>query len=226
MPADKGVRDRLMLLAHDDDHGFGLRIHQPTLDVGLAGATLIDLLLAGWLQLAGEQVLLTPAGEHGSTGDPISDQTLATIWAARRPARQLRTLLAALAPGLYQQVRDTQAAAGILTHTRSWLGRTRFTPTDPMVTTRARGGPRAAVQQVLSLRPGIADRADDAVCALLRVLHLHDALYLGTAADLDPALTAITTRLRHQAGAPYSGIATITDTVDALAGDITVAVYR
>ena len=220
MSSELGVRDSLFLLAHDTDHGFRLRLHPPALDAGLAGATLIDLITAERVHLDDGRVVLANYYDHRPTGDPISDQALKLIRQAPRPIRPVRDLLGALAPRLGDRVLGGLIAAGHLCPVHRRLRHDHYAPTDPAVITRALGGPRGAVQGI-----GAPTVAADALCGLIQALHLHDTLYLGRAEDLDPALNLAIARLRKGTW-PKTSIPTVIGVVDAVIGDLTVAVYR
>ncbi|MBN1173609.1 MAG: GPP34 family phosphoprotein [Micromonosporaceae bacterium] len=219
------VRDRLFLLAHDDFRGFRPYLHQPTLAVGLAGAALVDLMMAERIHLHGQHALISDPYDTRPAPDPIGDHTLATIrppYDPRTGMPQLKDLILALASDMYQRTQGLLVAAGVLTRVRRRLGRVHHQPTDPAIVTRIRGGPRTAVQ-------GTAETSTiqiDALCALLRVLHLHDTLYLGTTQETEARLRHITARLRRNAHGHAAGIPAVIEAVDAGVGDLTVATYR
>jgi len=132
----------------------------------------------------------------------------------------VRDLLGALAPGLGDRVCGGLIAAGHLTPVPRVLRHDHYRPTEQAVITRALGGPRGALQGI-----GVPDAAADALCGLIQALHLHDTLYLGPAEAIDPALSLATVRLRN-ATWPNTTLPTVIAAVDAVIGDITVAVYR
>ena len=235
MPGDFCVRDRLFLLAHDEDRGFRPRIHLRTLGVGLSGAVLIDLVAAGRIHVAGNKAAITDLYDHRQVGDPIDDHALATVRASYLPppashtlppavrpgSPSLRDLITRMAAGIYERTLGGLVAAGLVTHTRIRLGRSRYQPADQTVLVHAGG----AIRDVVAGRSG-ADEATDGLCALIRLLRLHDALYLGDPSQVDPGLAQASVRLQTHATQPCTDILAIVAAIDAAIGDITVAVYR
>src|SRR5512142_2492912 len=187
------IRDRLFLIAHDDHHGFRSWIHPPTLGVGLAGAILIDLVLAGKIHIESGMVFITDPYDKTLVGDPITDQAFAIV-RRHRPPRRHRDLITVLADDAYQRALGALIATGQIIHTRSWAGRSRYRPSDHLTITRAFGGAHSTVQRILANRENSREWnvADDALCVLIRVLRLHSAFGLGGTSDLDPALEQIT----------------------------------
>src|SRR5690348_10598141 len=97
-----GLADDFLLLALDDQ-GTNL-VGDPGLDYGLAGAVLLDLMLAGRLVLADGQVVVadpTPVGE------PIADAALDRIAAETEP-RKPDAWIQPLTDGLRAQLLDRQ----------------------------------------------------------------------------------------------------------------------
>jgi hypothetical protein len=141
-----GLADDLLLLALDDQ-GVNL-VSELHLNYGLAGAVLLDLLLAGRLGLDGDRVVvLDPA----PTGDPALDASLALLAAEhepRRPDAWLRPLI----DGLRERLLDRLVEAGVLRRERDrvlWVfPRTRFasaTGAEPAAETAVRQELLAAV---------------------------------------------------------------------------------
>ncbi|WP_433064224.1 GOLPH3/VPS74 family protein [Dactylosporangium sp. CS-033363] len=110
-----GLADDFLLLALDDK-GSNLA-GDPGLDYGLSGAVLLDLMLAGRLDLAGQRVTVT---DPGPTGDPLADGVLARIAGAPRP-RKPDDWIQPLTDGLRAAVLDRQVAAGVLRRERERL---------------------------------------------------------------------------------------------------------
>jgi hypothetical protein len=108
MPA---LPQELALLAYDDATG---RVRSGVyLDLGLGGAVLFELALAGRLDLDGRKVrVLDPA----PTGDPVVDARLAAITADK--PRAPHTVVERAAKGLAQAVREGLVADGALRHER------------------------------------------------------------------------------------------------------------
>jgi hypothetical protein len=89
-PGPVNLPERLLLPATDDDSGR-IDTKSDALDLGLAGATLTDLLLLGRLANVDGKVTVSDASP---TGDPILDDALATIAASKpRDAKHWVTTL-------------------------------------------------------------------------------------------------------------------------------------
>jgi len=110
------LRDELFLLGHDDDTGH-LHVHRQTLALGLAGAVLIDLYLAGRVTLDPNDDT-RPASHQRihphvdrPVGDLIADAATATIRHTHPP---LRVWLRGFSDDLYDRTRAGLVAGGIL----------------------------------------------------------------------------------------------------------------
>lgn len=102
------LADELLLLALDDVSGRPTsRAH---LDLGLAGAVLVDLALAGRVDMADGCLVVTDAT---LTGDVVADAVLARI-AERQRARRPKDWVRRLAKGLRGGVVDRLVSAGVL----------------------------------------------------------------------------------------------------------------
>ncbi|WP_433604812.1 GOLPH3/VPS74 family protein [Dactylosporangium sp. CA-139114] len=141
-----GLADDFLLLALDD-HGKNL-IGDLRLNYGLAGAVLLDLALAGRIELAEDRVTVT---DPTPTGDPVADEALARIAAEERP-RKADAWMQPLADGLRAKVLDRQVEAGVLRREQDrvlWVfPRTRFasaTGAQPAAETAVRAELTAAV---------------------------------------------------------------------------------
>ncbi|MEU8284208.1 GPP34 family phosphoprotein [Micromonospora sp. NPDC048905] len=216
------LRDDLFLLGHDDDTGHP-HVHRQTLALGLAGAVLIDLYLAG-------RVTLDPNGgtrpaSHPRihphidrpVGDLIADAATATIRHAHPP---LRGWLRMFSDDLYDRTRAGLVAGGILRHhTRRRLGglmRTdTYLPTDSKWAVIARSRLR-----YLAAGHEQPDNHTAALAGLVADLGLTSHLYL------DDDITTLTTRLKAIAGQHYQPVRDITAAVDAAVGDLATAAYR
>jgi hypothetical protein len=103
-----GLADDFLLLALDD-RGSNT-VGDPTLDYGLAGAVLLDLMLTGRLDLTDGRVVvrdLTPVG------DPVADAALTKIAAETKP-RKPGAWIQPLTGGLRAQLLERQVQAGVL----------------------------------------------------------------------------------------------------------------
>ncbi|MBN1173823.1 MAG: GPP34 family phosphoprotein [Micromonosporaceae bacterium] len=222
MLAPSPVHQRLFLLAHDEYHGFRPRIHPPTLNAGLAGALLIDLVLAERIHIEHGHMIITDLYDHSLVGEPIADQTLTTIRARIQAsaADPLRDQIRALGQGLYERVQGGLVAASVLTTTRRW-GITRHRPVEQRTLIQAQSILSAGLRNT---QP--ANLAVDALAGLVGVLGLHDAVYLGAPGEVQPLIDQAMVRVRHQATGCCQAVPAIITAVDAAAGDLTTAVYR
>ncbi|MGY0003900.1 GOLPH3/VPS74 family protein [Micromonospora sp. I033] len=132
------LTDELVLLAHDDA-GVN-RLGRPHLDHGLAGAVLLELALAGRIEVIEGRLAVT---DPAPTGVPLLDQALATV-AGDRP-RKPKDWIGRLAKGLPDRVLDGLVGAGLLRRDSDrvlWVfPRTRYpspTGAEPAVETAAR----------------------------------------------------------------------------------------
>ncbi|MEU1969422.1 GPP34 family phosphoprotein [Micromonospora sediminicola] len=216
------LRDELFLLGHNDDTGQP-HLHRQALAVGLAGAVLIELVLAGRVVLDSED---RSAGERWvrlyvdrPVGDLIADTALASIRHART-APPLRTWLREFADDLYERTRAGLVAAGILRHTThrrlgGLLRAEAYLPTD----TRWSVVARARLRYLAAGREQ-PDNHTAALAGLVAVLNLTSNLYL------DDDTTALTGHLRTIAAQHHRPVRDITTAVDAAVGDLATAAYR
>ncbi|MEU7925147.1 GPP34 family phosphoprotein [Micromonospora sp. NPDC049107] len=216
------LRDELFLLGHDDDTGH-LHVHRQALALGLAGAVLIDLYLAGRVALdlnaearaAGHQRVHPNVDRP--VGDLIADAAAATI---RNAHPLLRMWLRGFSPGLYDRTRAGLVAGGILRHEQrrrfGGLARSdRYLLLDvkwPVVA-------RARLHYIATGRDQ-PDNHTAALAGLVTTLGLLNHLYL---AD-DVAVLAA--QLRAIAERHYQPVRDITAAVDAAVGDLATAAYR
>ncbi|MFI5908092.1 GPP34 family phosphoprotein [Dactylosporangium sp. NPDC051541] len=140
------LADDFLLLALADD-GTN-RAGEVQLHYGLAGAVLLDLVLAGRIDLDGERIAVRDATP---TGDPIADDALDRIAAADQP-RTPDEWLRPLTDGLRDRVIERQVEAGVLRRQDDrvlWVfPRTRYpsaTGTEPAAETEVRRELAAAV---------------------------------------------------------------------------------
>ena len=218
------LRDELFLLGHNDDTGQP-HLHRQALALGMAGAVLIDLFLAG-------RVILDPNDDTRPTtdrrlrlhldrpvGDLIADTAIASIRYART-APPLKVWLRGFSEDLYERTRAGLVAAGILRHTsRRRLGGLVRADTYLASDTKWAVVARARLRY-LAVGREQPDNHTAALAGLVAVLGLADHLYLG---DDTAALTA---HLRTIADQHHRPIRDITATVDAAVGDLATATYR
>ncbi|OKI50965.1 GOLPH3/VPS74 family protein [Micromonospora sp. CB01531] len=217
------LRDELFLLGHNDDIGQP-HIHRQALALGLAGAVLIDIFLAGRIALDPNDD--RPAGERWlrlHTDQPVGDLIADTAIAAIRHGRTappVKAFLRDFADDLYERTRAGLVAAGILRHsTRRRLGglaRTDiYTATDSKWAIVARARLRYLAQG--REQP---DNHTAALAGLVATLGLTSHLYL----DGDTA--TLTERLKAIAAQHHRSVRDITAAVDAAVGDLATATYR
>ncbi|WP_327000122.1 GPP34 family phosphoprotein [Dactylosporangium sp. NBC_01737] len=103
-----GLADDVLLLALDD-RGTNI-VGDPGLDYGLAGAVLLDLMLADHLHLADNRVVVT---DPTPTGDPVADAALDRIAADTKP-RKPDAWIQPLTDGLRARLLERQVEAGVL----------------------------------------------------------------------------------------------------------------
>lgn len=160
------LADEVALLAYDEDglaHAMGAH-----LDVGLAGALLLELALARRIDVADDRVVVV---NPAPTGDALSDAALARIGGDRK-ARHPKDWVNRLAKGVRISVLDRLVAAGVLAReTGKTLGvipRTRYRASSgvqPSAETEARQRMHAAVTGDGPVEPRTA-----ALCALVAAL--------------------------------------------------------
>ncbi|MGK5675638.1 GOLPH3/VPS74 family protein [Micromonospora sp. URMC 106] len=217
------LRDELFLLAHNDDTGQP-HIHRQALALGLAGAVLIDLFLAGRITLDPKDD--RPAGDRWlrlhtdqPVGDLIADAAIASIRHGRA-APTLKVWLRGFADDLYERTRAGLVAAGILRHTtRRRLGGLARTDTYPATDNKWAVVARARLRYLAAGREQ-PDNHTAALAGLVAVLGLTAHLYL------DDDTTTLTAHLKTIAGQHHRPVRDITATVDAAVGDLATATYR
>ncbi|MEV0614075.1 GPP34 family phosphoprotein [Nonomuraea sp. NPDC050404] len=200
----------LYLIAHDQA-GKPL-VHASSLAVGLAGAALLDLLLAGHVKVGSAG--LTAEGQ--AIGDAVADGLLAMAAAGPDP----RSLLKQASMGdVYGRVREGLLGSGVLVRvSRRRMGMlpyTRYELADIASIVRASSGVRSAVEGWKT-----PDARCAGLCGLVAVLRLESQLYL------DQPAARLVTRLREIAAAAAPPVGRLVETVDTLVGEAAVAVYR
>ena len=101
--------DELLMLGFDDAVGRPL-VPGIVLDLGLAGAVLIELLLAGRLTVRDERVFVTDARP---VDDPIAEAALDKIRSAAEP-HEVRRWVPDLAKGVREQILGRLVATGVV----------------------------------------------------------------------------------------------------------------
>jgi Golgi phosphoprotein 3 (GPP34) len=204
------LRTDLFLLAHDD--AGRLVGSEASVGAGLAGATLIELLLAGRVAVADGRLDVI---DSAMTGDEESDATLEAIGANSAPCGP-RAWVSWISHGAYDRVAEHLAAAGTVRRTTGrrlgLLPVQRCLPTLDEDLIRVRARVRYAIHGTQLPDPETA-----ALCGLVRVLRLESSLLLSMpTSDLLLALERMT-------GANEVTVRQVTNAVEAV---ITAATYR
>lgn len=217
------LRDELFLLGHNDDTGHP-HIHRQALALGLAGAVLIELFLAGRIAL--DPTDDRPAGERWlrlysdqPVGDLIADTALAAIRRGRT-APPVKVFLRGFADDLYERTRAGLVAAGILRQvTRRRLGGLARTDTYLPTDTKWPVVARARLRYLAAGREQ-PDNHTAALAGLVATLGLATHLYL------DDDTATLIERLKAIAEQHHRSVWDITAAVDAAVGDLATAAYR
>ncbi len=204
------LRDDVFLLAHDDSGR--LIAAEPSISAGLAGATLIDLLLHGRVAVVDGRLDVI---DSASTGDDECDATLMAIASNDAPTGP-RAWVSWISDRAYERTAKSLDAAGVIRRTTTRrLGLvlvTRCVPDDPDDLVRLRSRLRYAVHS-----KDLPDAATAALCGLVRVLRLQSSLLLSM-----PTLELLLA-LERMAGANTTTVRQVTSAVEAV---ITAATYR
>ncbi|SDH03996.1 GOLPH3/VPS74 family protein [Nonomuraea jiangxiensis] len=203
----------LYLIAHDPS-GRPL-VHRSSLELGLAGAVLLELTFGGQVIVARGQAAAARR-VTAPTGDPIADGLTGLLGAA--PVH-VRPLVKRVSAGMYEHVRDVLVTSGVLVRVSGrrmgLLPYTRYRLADISSVVRASSGVRSAVE---GWKPPDARCA--ALCGLVAVLRVERQLYL------DVPGGRLVGRLREIAAAGSPVVADLVGVVDTLVGEAAVAVYR
>jgi len=163
--------DELLLLAYDDAAGKPL-IATVTLDLGLAGALLAELALAGRVTVENKKlVVLDPS----PVDDPITEAALDRLRAATKPRRP-QDWLGPLAKGVRAKILDRLVETGVVEREESrMLGLfrvVRYPALNPAPETAAHGRLDAAVRH-----GDISGRHTAALASLVRAVDLGSKLF-------------------------------------------------
>ena len=160
------LADELLLLVYDDAGSpeAGMQV----VDYGLAGALLMELMLAERVTVPDKRVVVT---DPTPIGDPLADQALARI-AGEHRERKPKDWIGPLSKGLRERVLDRLIAAGLLRREEDrvlWVfPRTRFPSAsgeEPLPEGETRRRLLAAADAT-----GPVDQRTAALCALVRAL--------------------------------------------------------
>jgi hypothetical protein len=226
------VRDRLWLLAHEDDR-MRLLIDVRALNIGLTGAVLADLLLSAHIEI--RQGCIFPHGRHreDDVTDPVTSDILAAIRAgAGLPLlevfRSSRTDTNAGPWKPFQRLYDRTVAelvaAGGLRAEGRFLRGTRYQPADPYLLSSV----RAQFNRRLAFLNDPADPGVDCLCALAQALNLHRGLAMPfNSNEADAILTRIVAQIpaRARPGSPLARLPDLADGVRHAIGDLATAPF-
>lgn len=205
------LRDELYLLAHDDNTGSA-RLHTGSLSVGLAGAILVELLLAGRVTLRDGRI----KNEYlDAAGDLITEAAMAHVRGGPTLPYVAGWLRGFADAGLYERIRANLLAVGILRRNPRRLRADLYPPVHTVWTVWARGRIRSVLY---GYDPPDAQCA--ALCGLVDVLGIHEHLSLNEPPN----------QLRHALRVVASGhlppVRHVIATVAEVVGDLATAVYR
>ncbi|AEV83574.1 hypothetical protein ACWT_2867 [Actinoplanes sp. SE50] len=211
------VREQLFILAHDETRHMRPRLHVPALSAGLAGATVMDLLIAQRVMI--ESGTVQPDWyQRETTFDPVTDDVLALIM-QKAPGPALPGLIRAIAPSMYERTAAALIHKGVLLESpaRRWRKK-EYEIAEEGISVRV----RAKVGYRLDGRDGPSPDAD-CLCTLVSALGLHAALLRGTRAELEPLMQRISRDLPDRARPtrhPIGGAPAVAAAVLALVQDL------
>ncbi|MCK2220095.1 GPP34 family phosphoprotein [Actinomadura sp. ATCC 31491] len=208
----------LYLIAHDQSGK--LLVHPASMGLGLAGAAMLELALAGRVAVARGRVAASvpsrPAADPADAADDFSGDLLALV--TREPG-DVRTPVKKAAGAAYERTREALVAAGVLRRTTKrvmgLLPTTRYLIADIASVVRASSGARSAVEGWRQ-----PDARCAALCGLVAALRLEEELYL------DQPSGRLAARLREIAREGSREVAELVGVVETLVGEAAVAVYR
>jgi len=204
------LRDDIFLLAHDDDGR--LTVAEPVISAGLAGATLVDLLLSHRAAVVDGRLDVI---DSATTGDPEADAALEAIAADAGPTGP-RAWVSWLSAGAYERTAAVLDAAGTVRRTTvrrlGLVPSPRCLPADIADLVRLRSRLRYGVHSAEPPDPPTA-----ALCGLVRVLRLEASLLLSMPSG--ELLDALFVRAK-------SNDTTVRQVIAAVDAVITAATYR
>jgi hypothetical protein len=206
------LRDELFLLAHDG-HGKAV-VHPDSLDLGVAGARLAELALAGKVVVARGRLVVA---EPTAIGDPEADELLVAVLGAAEPP-PVAAVLAHLRAGAADRVRDDLLRAGVVTR----VSTRRF----GLVAVDRWPAGEAVVRPVL-VRVWYAahgrdqpDPATATLCGLVHATLMHEHVFVGM------PLSGLARRLVRIREAAPEALREIVTAVGAMVAAQAVAIYR
>lgn len=192
------LAEELALLSYNNE-GF-TDLSTPALEYGLAGAVLLDLVLARRVDVVEKRLVVT---DRTPLGQPVLDDALDRIWAAEK-ARKPRDWVDQLSKGVHDRVLGLLVEAGVLRRDRDkvlWIfPRTRFPAphgVEPTAETEARRRLTTAVAAQNRVDPRTA-----ALCGLVGAVGLERTVFP------DQPLNRVRARLEEIGGADSGAEAT------------------
>lgn len=186
------LRDQLWLLGHDESRDLQPRIGARALSVGLAGATITDLLISNHLVLHQGHVY---PNVRGRPADPVAAAVLETIRGLSQ-APLLGDVLREPIPRFAQRIHALLVATGTIYKERRALRGARYRLVDDNSVAWIRS---EFVRRLY--RFDINVPAVEALCALVWALNLHAALVLPySTGEADDLLRTITDQIPKRAG--------------------------
>ncbi len=228
-----GVRERLWLLAHDDQRDMRPHVDTRALGIGLVAAALSDLLRHTLITVRQGVIYPAPGRVDSLGGDPIASGILTAIRddGTSRLADVLRGARADTAgttfnPYLrvYERTQAALVATGTLVEHRRTLRPTQYLLADPHIA----AWHRSQFNTRLVHHTGGADLATDSLCALIWALNLHRMLLMPyPPGEAQGILLDITERIPARAGpdTPAAVIPQLARSVRRAVGDLATATF-
>lgn len=228
-----GVRERLWLLAHDDQRDMRPHVDTRALGIGLVAAALSDLLRHNLITVRQGVIYPAPGRDDPLGGDPIAASILTAIRddGTSRLADVLRGARADTAgttfnPYLrvYERTQAALVAIGTLVEHRRTLRPTQFRLADPHIVAWR----RSQFNTRLVHHTSGADLPTDSLCALIWALNLHRMLLMPySAGEAEVILLDITERIPARAGpgTPAAVIPQLARGVRRAVGDLATATF-
>ncbi len=206
------LREELFVLGFDN--AGKAAVHPESLDIGVAGARLVELVLAGRVGVSGGRLSVI---EAVPTGDADSDALLAAIHRAPKPP-PLAGALTQLRAGAGDAVRAELLAEGVVTKVaQRRLGLVPVTryPADEQVV-------RAITVRMWYAAHGRSqpDEPTAALCGLVHAVLLHEHVFVTM------PLAGLDQRLREIRGKLSDPVREIVDAVGSLVSSAAFAIYR
>ncbi|WIM95744.1 GPP34 family phosphoprotein [Actinoplanes oblitus] len=227
------LREKVWLLAHDEQNDLRPLIDVRALGIGLAAATLTDLLLQDRIYVK-HGLIHTNRERTGPAADPIATDILAAI--TEEPAPRIAEVVRGARVDLvddgnnpYQRLHERTlaglVAGGHLLEQHRRLRSTRYQLADSHLVTSIRADLRS---QLVRHPRGKCDPAMDCLCALVLSLNLHSTMVFPfSTEEAEPILLDITGRIPARAGkdAPLTILPHLVQVVRYAVGDLATAAF-